>query len=140
MTARNPSSTQTLRRNGRVRQRPEFERAYDTGVRQHGRFMTVFTVPNGRAACRFGVAATRKLGSAVERNRAKRLARELFRRNKIDAGFDIIVVPRREMLDAPFVSLEADYLQLLARRARASAATNTRQPDRQGRARAAARP
>jgi len=80
--------------------------------------MTVFVAPNGGTAPRFGVAATRKLGSAVERNRAKRLARELFRRHKLAAGLDIIVVPRREMLDAPFASLEADYLAALDRRHR----------------------
>ena len=39
--------------------------------------MTLFVVPNGITRCRLGVAATRKLGSAVVRNRAKRLAREL---------------------------------------------------------------
>ena len=102
----------------RVRRRPEFERAYNTGVRIHGRFMTVFVVANGTATSRLGVSATRKLGSAVERNRAKRLARELFRRRKLAAGVDIIVVPRREMLDAPFASLESDYHAALDRRDR----------------------
>lgn len=80
--------------------------------------MMLFVVPNGGSAPRLGVAATRKLGSAVERNRAKRLARELFRRHKITAAHDIIVVPRREMLDAPFSSLEADYVAALERRDR----------------------
>ena len=99
----------------RVRRRPEFERIYKEGARIHGRFMTLFVLPNGGTAPRFGVAATRKLGSAVERNRAKRLAREMFRRHKVAAGLDIVVVPRREMLDAPFASLEADYLAALRR-------------------------
>ena len=93
----------------RIRRRPEFERIYSEGARISGRFMTVFLLENGRPGPRFGVAATRKLGSAVERNRAKRLAREIFRRHKIAQGYDIVVVPRREMLDAPFASLEADY-------------------------------
>lgn len=62
------------------------------------------------------MAATRKLGNAVERNRAKRLAREIFRRRKITAGYDIVIVPRREMLDASFASLEADYDRALERR------------------------
>ena len=108
--------TQAFRLADRVRRRPEFERAYNTGARIHGRFMTVFVVANGTATSRLGVSATRKLGSAVERNRAKRLTRELFRRRKLAAGVDIIVVPRREMLDAPFASLEADYYALLDRR------------------------
>jgi ribonuclease P protein component len=110
--------SERLRRADRVRRRPEFERAYETGIRIHGRFMMLFVVPNGGTEPRLGVAATRKLGSAVERNRAKRLARELFRRHKVAAGLDIIIVPRREMLDASFAILEADYMGALERRDR----------------------
>ena len=99
----------------RISHRLEFERVYNEGTRSHGRFMTVFVLPNGGAAARFGVAATRKLGSAVARNRAKRLAREIFRRWKVQVAVDIVIVPRREMLDAPFASLEADYHAILER-------------------------
>ena len=102
----------------RVRRRPDFERAYSNGFRIHARFMTLFVVANGGNAARLGVAATRKLGSAVERNRAKRLVRELFRRHKVGGGLDIVVVPRREMLDASFASLETDYTSALERRGR----------------------
>jgi len=63
-----------------------------------------------------GIAATRKLGGAVERNRAKRLIREVFRRNKLAPGFDLVVVPKRELLDATLNVLEADYRTLLERR------------------------
>ena len=110
--------TERLRRSDRVRRRPEFERAYNSGIRIHGRFMMLFVAPNGGTTMRLGVAATRKLGSAVERNRAKRLAREIFRRHTVAGGLDIIIVPRREMLDAPFASLEADYVAALDKRHR----------------------
>lgn len=99
----------------RVRRRSEFERAYKSGTRVHGRFMTVFLTPNGLSLTRLGIAATRKLGSAVQRNRAKRLAREIFRRHATATGLDVIIVPRREMLDAPFINLEADFLAALER-------------------------
>ena len=100
----------------RIRRRAEFERIYADGAKVHGRYMTLFVMMNGAAAPRLGVAATRKLGSAVDRNRAKRRARELFRRRKHIGGLDIVIVPRREMLDAPFATLEAEYAALLARR------------------------
>lgn len=109
---------QGLPPDARIRRRPDFERAYNTGVRIHGRFMTVFVVPNDGSRSRLGVAATRKVGNAVHRNRVKRLAREIFRRHKVAAGLDIVIVPRREMLDAPFASLETDYLAALDRRSR----------------------
>jgi ribonuclease P protein component len=80
--------------------------------------MTLFVLANNLAVMRLGVAATRKLGDAVERNRAKRLVREVFRRNKTLPGFDVVVVPRRELLDAEFSSLEADYRSALRRRPR----------------------
>ena len=111
-------SGQTLPAAERVRRRPEFERVYSEGTRVHGRFMTLFVLPNGGTAARLGVAATRKIGSAVVRNRAKRLAREIFRRQKHGTAVDIVIVPRREMLDAPFTSLEADYHAALTRGSR----------------------
>jgi ribonuclease P protein component len=131
--------SERLRRADRIRHRPEFERAYDNGVRVHGRFMTLFLIPNGGTTPRLGVAATKKLGSAVVRNRAKRLAREVFRRHKLTAGLDVIVVPRREMLDAPFASLEADYVAALARRDRERPGSGARERRGRGRARPAPR-
>ncbi len=65
-----------LGRASRIRKRPDFERAYESGTRVHGDLMTVFFVPNDHQRAGFGVAATRKIGSAVVRNKAKRLARE----------------------------------------------------------------
>ena len=128
--------TERLRRHDRVRTRPEFEQAYEHGLRLSGRFMTLFVGENGGKGSRLGIAATRKLGSAVVRNRAKRLARELFRKQKPPAGLDVILVPRREMLDAPFASLEADYTATLARRHRTQP---QRSRPRRERARAGAR-
>jgi ribonuclease P protein component len=72
---------------------------------------------------RLGIAATRKLGDAVERNRAKRLIREVFRRNKIAPGFDIVVVPRRELLDATLSAIEDDYRRNITRTLSRSAAS-----------------
>jgi ribonuclease P protein component len=102
-------------RNERVRRRVEYQRIYDRGSRVHGRLLTLFTFPNDLPVGRLGIAATKKLGGAVVRNRAKRLIREVFRRNKLAPGIDIVVVPKRELLDASLVAIEIEFRQTLDR-------------------------
>lgn len=109
-----------LTREERIRRRADFQQVYARGVRLHGRFSIIFVLSNNRSVGRLGIAATKKLGGAVERNRAKRLIREIFRRNKIASGFDVVVVPRRELLQTSLSALEADYRAVLERRFRKS--------------------
>lgn len=102
----------------RIRRRADFQEVYEHGARTHSRYYTLFILPNELGVGRLGIAATKKLGGAAQRNRAKRLIREVFRRNKIASGFDLVVVPKRELLDASLSILEADYRQTLERRLR----------------------
>jgi ribonuclease P protein component len=98
-----------------IRKRADFELIYQTGFKRSGRLMTMFTREREAGPARLGIAATRKMGAAVERNRAKRLVREVFRHHKPSMSIDVVVVPRREMLAAPFDRLEAEFQSLLAR-------------------------
>jgi ribonuclease P protein component len=107
---------QTLSPAERIKKRPEFERVYNQGLKTPGRFMTLFLLRNGSSVSRLGIAATRKLGGAVQRNRAKRLAREIFRRHKPPPGLDLVVIPRREFLNVELASLEAEYQSIVSRR------------------------
>src|SRR5262249_17732273 len=109
------SAMNTLRLSERIRRRAEYQQIYDRGVRTHGRYLTLFTLSNDLPVGRLGIAATRKLGGAVERNRAKRLIREVFRRNKLAPGFDIVVIPKRELLDASLTALETEFRHILER-------------------------
>jgi ribonuclease P protein component len=102
----------------RIRRRAEFLEIYAKGARIHGRYSTIFVLANSLNIGRLGIAATKKLGGSVERNRAKRLIREVFRRNKVAPGLDVVVIPKRQLLDASLTVLEADYLNALERRLR----------------------
>ena len=100
-----------------IRRRADFEQAYSTGARVSGQFMTVFARVTREATARLGIAATRKIGGAAVRNRAKRLTREIFRHHKPAQTLDVVVVPRREFLDAPYPTLEREFVALLERAA-----------------------
>jgi len=75
--------------------------------------------PGGSA--RLGLAVSRRVGNAVERNRVKRLVRETFRRRRRTlAGLDLVVTgrPAAALLDQPDVGALFDTLATKLGRAR----------------------
>jgi ribonuclease P protein component len=83
---------------------------FDSGYRVASRYFTLIFAPRDSPPPRLGIVASRKLGDSVRRNRAKRLIREVFRHlDTPSAALDLVVIPRRELFDAPFRDLERDF-------------------------------
>lgn len=77
-----------------------------------------------------GVTASRKVGGAVVRNRAKRLVREAFRatRNQWPAGIDLVVIVRKLEANSTLRDVVDEWRQLTPKVARQA---QTLQPARQ---------
>lgn len=73
-----------------------FLRLYKNGKYVSGKEITAYFIPNKKSFNRFGITAGKKIGNAVQRNRAKRILREAYRKNELllPIGYDIIFVAR----------------------------------------------
>lgn len=74
---------------------------------------------NGLQHNRFGVVASREVGQATKRNRAKRLLREAIRRQaaELPQGYDYLLIARPKIVGASFkeVKQALEYLFLQAK-------------------------
>jgi ribonuclease P protein component len=80
-----------------LRGKREFSAVYKKGKSAAGRYVVVFYKKNGLEHNRLGFLASKKVGNAVARNRARRLMKESVRTD-IDIkvqGYDIIFIARK---------------------------------------------
>lgn len=99
---------QHLRRQGDIRA------VREQGSRLDCKAFTVWWMPtetNVKAPRACFVASTQAVGGAVERNRAKRRLRDIFRRNQglLPQSCDLMVVARRSVNQWPFAQLERAF-------------------------------
>lgn len=73
--------------------------------------------PPSHAPSRFGITVSRKVGRATVRNRIRRRTREVLRRHmeELGSGWDIVINPRRTVLEAEFAVLEEELIGQLRR-------------------------
>jgi ribonuclease P protein component len=108
---------ETLCRKQRLQRTAQFAEAYDQNRRWHGRYLVLFLRAAPDASLRLGVVASKKVGNAPERARAKRRLRDAFRRHRAfftAATDDVVLVARRSILTAPWADLVAELLKLAA--------------------------
>lgn len=81
----------------KIKKRSEISRLFKTGQRWECPCFTVFYGQNAYGHDRLGVIVSKRLGNAVERNKAKRAFREIYRNSARRAEkpyFDILIRPK----------------------------------------------
>ncbi|MBN1879297.1 ribonuclease P protein component [bacterium] len=99
----------------RIRSSRDFREIYRVGQKITGKYFLLFLRRRSDSSIHFGVTATRRLGNAVSRNRAKRLMREAVRlaTPQTDSGFDLVLVARTEILQTGMNDVKKQLLNHL---------------------------
>ena len=91
--------------------RSGFLAARDSGMKAVSKGFILQAVPTGRPDWRLGLTATRKIGNAVRRNRARRRLRALARTELAAlarAGIDYVMIARQGTADRDWADLVSD--------------------------------
>lgn len=101
----------------RLRRTNDVRRVYDKGRSWAHPLLVLIIRPNGLDFSRVGVTASRRVGGAVARNRAKRLLREAARclYPQFGPGRDVMLVARVNILKAREPQVEVALASLLKR-------------------------
>ena len=115
-----------LRKESRIARSAEFRSVMSSGSRGVSQYLVAFRLAAAAttSVSRVGVVASRKVGGAVTRSRAKRLLRELYRRTPGRPEGDVVLVARRGIGAASWNDLVQAY------RHATSVATGKKRPRR----------
>ena len=95
-----------------LRNRNDFKRIYQKGRSIGDRYVVLFFMKNGLDYNRTAFLASKKVGNSVQRNRARRLMRECWRKNRenLPAGYDFIIIARNTIngKSCPQVQISVD--------------------------------
>ena len=82
-----------------------------------GRFFIGYYLLHESGPLRFGVVASRRVGGAIRRNRAKRRLREVFRKNepREAVAADVVLIARNAIIEASFQDIERTYVRGVGR-------------------------
>jgi|SRR6056297_1035548 len=105
-----------LKKKNRLNKQREFDRVFQNGSSSFDRFIGVKAAKNNLENNRFGVIVSNKVSKkAVERNRIKRILREIIKdyREETRPGLDIVVIALPPSRERTFSQLKDSYYKHL---------------------------
>jgi len=101
----------------RLRRSDDLKQVRQYGFSRRHPLLILVSKRNGMQNSRFAFITSRRVGTAVTRNRVKRLLRESVRLslNQIELGWDCLLIARPAIAHASFSDVQSAILQLLER-------------------------
>ncbi len=86
----------------------DFRRAYGRGKAYTNPALVTYVVKNRAGICRIGITTSKKIGNAVQRNRARRVIREAYiSQGELSGGYDIVFVARTKTVFKKSTEIDA---------------------------------
>ncbi len=106
-----------MQRSLRLRRTDDFERVRRSGKSYAHPLVVLVVQANEAGGVRVGVVAGRAVGTAVKRNRAKRLLRAAMQSllSSVNLGWDLILIARAPLLSADMFEVREALLSVLRR-------------------------
>jgi ribonuclease P protein component len=119
-----PSSFLGRRKSTTLTASPEFERVYRNGSVYRGRLFSVHALPNTTGEPRLGLSVSKKVGTAVKRNKVRRRLKEAFRfsAKRLPDNLDVVISARPAAAEASFEELNEEFLRSVRRFCRSAEA------------------
>ncbi len=101
--------------NFRLKKKSEFRTIFEAGKSFPSKYTVLIVLKDSSGKKKFGFIASKKVGNSVERNRARRLMREVFRLHiaEINQDIQIICIARPSIKGASYSDVEKSILQAL---------------------------
>ncbi len=101
---------------GRLKKSWQFSKVYKEGNKYYSNLFILYVLPNNTQETRLGLTVTKKVGISVQRNRIKRVIREVFRSLKgIAPGNDLVVIARKSAVNLKYSQARNSLTHLLYR-------------------------
>jgi ribonuclease P protein component len=96
---------------------PEFERVYHGGSVYRGKLFSIHMLANTVGKPRLGLSVSKKVGTAVERNRVRRRLKEIFRSSLggLPGELDLVISARPAAVEASFEELSEEFSRCLSK-------------------------
>ena len=105
---------ESFSRKHRLSKSSDFKRIFTKGKRTATPLFVIYSLRNHLPYSRLGIQVRARIGTAVRRNRIKRIVREVFRRMKLEAAepLDLIFIAEKELRDIEFKSFEIEFYKI----------------------------
>lgn len=106
---------QKILKKERIRKKEEIKSILNKKRIKEGANFRMYFSSNNLGFSRMAILTGKKYGKAPQRNRIKRLFREIFRKNKylFKEGLDILIIPKGLTPEIKYQEIERDFINLI---------------------------